>query len=55
MGKDTRELRRDVDEARDQLGDTVQALAYRANAPRRVKNRFTASVVRLKQRVSRTS
>ena len=53
MGKDTRELRRDVDEAREQLGDTVEALAYRANAPKRVKNRFTESVARLKQRVNR--
>ncbi len=53
MGEDTRELRRDVDAARDQLGDTVEALAYRANAPKRAKNRLTDSLARLKQRVSR--
>jgi len=53
MGKDTRELQRDVDAARDQLGDTVEALAQRANAPKRVKNRVRESVARLKQRVNR--
>ena len=40
MGQDTREVRRQqVEEAREQLGDTVAALAYKANAPRRAKDR----------------
>ncbi len=53
MGEDTRELRRNVDEARDQLGDTVEALAYRANAPKRARDRVTSSLARFKRRVSR--
>ena len=39
MAQDTREVRRQqVEEAREQLGDTVAALAYKANAPRRAKD-----------------
>lgn len=53
MGEDTRELRREVDEAREQLGDTVSALAYRVNAPKRATDRLTGAFARLKQRASR--
>jgi uncharacterized protein DUF3618 len=39
MGESPSALRRDVDEARDQLGETVEELAYRVTAPRRVAAR----------------
>jgi Protein of unknown function (DUF3618) len=35
MGEDPRALRREVEDARAQLGDTVEALAYKASAPKR--------------------
>ncbi len=54
MGEDTRELRRAVDEARERLGDTVSAVAYRVNGPKRAKDRMTGAFARLKHRVSRT-
>ena len=40
MGQDTREVRQQVEEAREELGDTVAALAYKVNAPRRAKDRL---------------
>jgi hypothetical protein len=52
MGEDTREVRRRVEDARDQLGDTVAALAYRANTPRRAKARVVDALARLRARVS---
>jgi hypothetical protein len=39
MGESPGALRRDVDEAREQLGETVEELAYRVTAPRRVAAR----------------
>jgi Protein of unknown function (DUF3618) len=35
MGEDAGAVRREVEEARIQLGDTVEALAHKATAPRR--------------------
>jgi hypothetical protein len=54
VGKDASQVRRDVEEARTQLGETVEALAYKANAPRRLARRGRAAVVDLRARVSRT-
>jgi hypothetical protein len=51
MGEDTREVRNEVEEARARLGDTVEALAYKVNAPRRFRDTVTAKVERVKQRV----
>ena len=50
MGENTREVRRQVEDARDQLGETVEALAYRANAPKRAKVGVVGAFMRLKQR-----
>ena len=44
MAQDTREVREQVEEARERLGDTVAALAYKANAPRRAKQRAALKV-----------
>ena len=40
MGESPSALRRDVDEARDQLGETVEELAYRVTAPKRLAARL---------------
>lgn len=42
MGESPSALRRDVVEAREQLGDTVEELAYRVTAPKRVAARMRA-------------
>jgi hypothetical protein len=52
MGENTREVRRQVEDARDQLGDTIQALAYRANAPKRAKAQVVDILRRLRARFS---
>jgi Protein of unknown function (DUF3618) len=51
MGEDTREVREQVEEAREQLGDTVAALAYKANAPKRAKARAMIKLNGVKRRV----
>jgi hypothetical protein len=39
MGESAGEARREVERAREQLADTVEAIVYRMNAPRRAKDR----------------
>lgn len=51
MGESPSEAaRREVDAAREQLGATVEALAYRANAPKRAKDRVVGGVMRTLRR-----
>jgi|GEM_PF-298709 len=38
MGKDASEIRREIEETRSRLGDTVEALAYKSDVPARVKD-----------------
>jgi hypothetical protein len=52
MAQDTREVREQVEEARERLGDTVAALVYKANAPRRAKERAALKVDGAKRRLS---
>jgi hypothetical protein len=42
VGESPSALRRDVDDARDQLGETVEELAYRLTAPKRAAARARA-------------
>jgi hypothetical protein len=55
MGEDTREVRHEVEEAREQLGDTVEALAYKANAPKRAKEHATTRVHAVKAAATTTA
>jgi Protein of unknown function (DUF3618) len=52
MGQDAREVRDQVEEAREQLGDTVAALAYKANAPRRAKERAEQKLAGARRRLN---
>jgi phage tail protein X len=45
MGEDPSALRHEVEDARARLGDTVDALAYKVSAPRRLTRR-AAGIVR---------
>jgi ElaB/YqjD/DUF883 family membrane-anchored ribosome-binding protein len=38
MGKDASEIRREIEETRARMGDTVEALGYKADVPARVKD-----------------
>jgi Protein of unknown function (DUF3618) len=42
VGESPSALRRDVDDAREQLGETVEELAYRVTAPKRAAARARA-------------
>ena len=52
MGQDPGEVRHEVEEAREQLGDTVEAIAYKANAPRRARDRAAETLSDARQRLS---
>jgi hypothetical protein len=41
VAETTRDIRAQVEEARERLAEDVQALAYQANVPKRMKERFT--------------
>ncbi len=52
MGQDSSEIRRrEVEVARDQLGATVEALVYRANAPKRAKDNVAEKISNVVQKV----
>ena len=51
MGQDPSEVRQEVEDARENLGETVEALAYKANAPRRIKDQAAAKFADAKVRV----
>jgi hypothetical protein len=38
MGKDASEIRREIEETRARMGDTVEALSYKADVPARAKD-----------------
>jgi hypothetical protein len=47
MGRSPGEARREVEQAREQLGATVEEIAYKVNAPRRTKDRVVDGLRRL--------
>lgn len=51
MGQDSSEIRREVEAAREQLGATVEALVYRANAPKRAKENVAEKISNVVSRV----
>jgi hypothetical protein len=52
MGKDVREVRHEVEAARQDVADAVEALVYKLNAPKRLKERVTTSVRTAKERTT---
>ena len=53
MGQATRDLRREVEDARERLAGDMQALAHQVNLPRRMRDKVEAQVVSARRRVSR--
>jgi hypothetical protein len=51
MGKDASEIRRKIEETRSRLGDTVEALSYKADVPARVKDAVNARVETVKETI----
>ena len=52
MGKDASEIRSEIERTRDRMGDTVDAIAYKADVPSRVQDTISDKVDSVKQSVS---
>lgn len=48
MGKDSSEIRREIEETRARMGDTVEALSYKADVPNRMKDAVNDKVETVK-------
>lgn len=51
MGKDASEIRREIEETRSRMGDTVEALSYKADVPARVKDAVNDRVETVKETI----
>ena len=52
MGEDPGQIRQDIEQQREELGETVSALAYKADVPTRVKDSLADKRDRLKAQMS---
>jgi ElaB/YqjD/DUF883 family membrane-anchored ribosome-binding protein len=52
MGQDTGQIRQDIEETRGRMGDTVEALGYKADVPGRAKEAVSGRVDSVKSRIS---
>jgi gas vesicle protein len=52
VGKEPREIRQEIEETRTDMGDTVEALGYKADVKTRVKENVAGKRDRLKERVT---
>lgn len=52
MGQDTSQLREEIENTRDEMGTTVDAIAYKADVPGRVKESISDKTERLKSQMS---
>ncbi len=55
MGQDPGSIREEIEDTRGRMGDTVDALTYKANVPERVKETFADKRDRLKHQMSGTA
>lgn len=54
MGKDADELRAEIEETRERMGDTADALAYKADVPNRVQDVVSDKVSQMKNAITGT-
>lgn len=52
MAKDMTQARREAEVAREQVAETVEALVYKLNAPKRLKERVATTVRTAKERTA---
>ena len=52
MGQDPAAIREEIEETRDRMGDTVDAIGYKADVPSRAKDSIGEKVDALKSKVS---
>jgi ElaB/YqjD/DUF883 family membrane-anchored ribosome-binding protein len=52
MGQDTGQIRQDIEETRGRMGETVEALGYKADVPSRAKEAVSGRVNSVKEKIS---
>ena len=52
MGQEPAQVRQDIEQTREQMGETVEAIAYKADVPARTKERVQDTMRRGKSKVS---
>jgi gas vesicle protein len=55
MGQDPEAIRRDIEHTRERMGDTVEAIGYRADVPGRAKEKVGSTLTGVKERVVGTA
>jgi gas vesicle protein len=55
MGEDPREIRQEIEQTRERMGDTVEALSYKADVKTRAKESVTGKVDSVKDKLSDTA
>lgn len=55
MGEDTRQIRSEIEETRERMGDTVDALAHKANVPGRMRDTVAEKTGRFRSQMSGTA
>ena len=54
MGQDPSDIKQDIEQTREQMGDTVEALGYKADVPGRAKEAISTRVDTVKSKVTGT-
>ena len=52
MGQDPDAIRREIEQTRERMGDTVEALGYKADVPARSKEKVSDTLTGMKDRVT---
>jgi ElaB/YqjD/DUF883 family membrane-anchored ribosome-binding protein len=52
MGQDTGQIKQDIEETRGRMGETVEALGYKADVPSRAKEAVSGRVDSMKSKIS---
>jgi len=52
MGQDPSDIKQDIEQTREQMGDTVEALGYKADVPGRTKEAISTRVDTVKSKVT---
>jgi gas vesicle protein len=55
MGQDPDAIRREIEQTRDRMGDTVEAIGYKADVPARTKEKVTGTFSDVKERIGGTA
>jgi len=54
MGQEPSEIRQQIEQTREEMGDTIDALGYKADVPARAKDKVTGTVDRARESVAGT-